>query len=120
MTLDVAGGAGIDVAPPGASDAVVTLDDHQVVDAGAAQRDRRAKAAESRADDRHLWRGTPPGRRPQSAQDVSHLPISPPRISSPAISPLARHACRMSAYSVGPPKKKLPWRVLASAFPSRL
>ncbi len=72
MTLDVAGCARINVAPPGPSDAVVTLDDHQVVDTGAAQRGRRAKAAESRTDDRHLWRETPPGRRPQPAEDVSH------------------------------------------------
>src|SRR5271163_879588 len=120
MTLNVAGGAGIGVAPPGASDAVVGFDDHQVVDAGAAQRHRRTKTAESRTDDRYLRRASMPGRCPNPAEDVPHGPTPPPRISRPSKSPLARHLSKMSAYSVGPPKKKLPCRVLASAFPSRL
>ncbi len=45
MALDVAGGTGIGVASPRSADAVVALDDHQVVDARAAQRHRRAEAA---------------------------------------------------------------------------
>src|SRR5271156_5781801 len=120
MTLDIAGGAGIRVAPPGASDAVAGFDDHQAVAAGAAPRHRRTKTAESRTDDRRLRRASMPGRCPTPAEDIPHGPTPPPRISSPSKSPLARHLSRMSAYSVGPPKKNLPCRFLASAFPSRL
>jgi hypothetical protein len=36
MTLYVAGGTRIGIASPSTSDAVVTLDDHQIVNAGAA------------------------------------------------------------------------------------
>ena len=48
VTLDIARGTGIAVAPPGAPDAVVALDDDQIVDAGPAQCHRRTQAAEAR------------------------------------------------------------------------
>src|SRR4051794_34403464 len=124
MTLDVAGGARIGIASPSTSDAVVALDDHQIVNAGAAQRNRSTQAAEPRTDDRHLRWAPPPGRGPDPTDRITatadHRPPSARRISKPCRSPRARHASRMSAYSVGPPKKKLPCRVLASALPSRL
>ena len=90
----------------------------QVVDAGAAQRHRRAHAAEARADDRDL--GGVDAASPPAPSERANFTAGPHRESRALPGRLARQAARMSAYSVGPPKKKLPCRVLASALPSRL
>ena len=53
---------------------------------------------------------------PQSADRIAPSP----QPSNPSKSPWLRQFSRMSAYSVGVPKKKLPCRVIALAWPSRL
>ncbi len=51
---DVASGTGIGVVPPGSADAVGTFEDHDVVDAGLGELDRRAESGETGTDNERV------------------------------------------------------------------
>ncbi|BBA90601.1 hypothetical protein MMRN_02400 [Mycobacterium marinum] len=70
MTLNIAGGSRIGVATPGPPNAVGALDNHQIINARAAQRNGGGDAAKTGPDDDDPWWAPTPGRRPEPAREV--------------------------------------------------
>ena len=108
--LNIARGPGTRCSAASAPYPVVGFDDeNQIIDTAAAQCHQVAAIPpETGPDDRHLQPGADG---PTAARSRPARPAPSPQPSNPSRSPRLRHVSRMSAYSVGVPKRAVPCRV---------